>query len=303
MLNFSGFAQKEANVWHFATSSATDFNSGVPVYNQNSAIVASEGSASICDSSGVLQFYTNGETVWNANHQVMVNGNGLDGWHSSVQPCVITPDPAGCRRYYIFTADGRTSSPWGVPLMYDSVMTYSIVDMNLQNGLGEVVVKNQLLMTGIDERIAAVQHANDKDYWVATHNPFSSSIHAFRVTANGVMPAVISSMPFVSVPTMLKFSPNGKYIALAGFFPIILEFNDTTGVCSNPIVMPSTSTGLATSCSFSPNSRYFYYSGDGDLRQADMQAANIPNSSITVAAAGGMCSLQNAPDGKIYGAP
>lgn len=37
-----------------------------------------EACASISDSAGNLLFYTNGEKVWNKNHEVMPNGEGLE---------------------------------------------------------------------------------------------------------------------------------------------------------------------------------------------------------------------------------
>ncbi|RYZ22597.1 MAG: hypothetical protein EOP49_46470, partial [Sphingobacteriales bacterium] len=56
------FAQRE-NVWAFGFHAGLDFNGPAPVAittNMNTQ----EACASVCNASGQLQFYTNGERVW-----------------------------------------------------------------------------------------------------------------------------------------------------------------------------------------------------------------------------------------------
>src|SRR5437879_4409017 len=77
--------EKEHNIWYFGFNAGMDFNSGSPVLLTNSAMNQWEGCSSICDTSGNLLFYTSGLSVWNRNHVMMANGNGLLGNPSSAQ--------------------------------------------------------------------------------------------------------------------------------------------------------------------------------------------------------------------------
>ncbi|MHA1342163.1 MAG: hypothetical protein ACTSO2_19505, partial [Promethearchaeota archaeon] len=69
-----------------------------------------EGCATISDKFGHLLFYTDGITVWNKNHRVMKNGEGLFGHVSSTQSAIIIPNPGKKNQYYIFTVDAEDSS-------------------------------------------------------------------------------------------------------------------------------------------------------------------------------------------------
>ena len=68
-------AQGEANIWYFGQNAGIDFNSGSPVALTNGQLVTDEGCATISNSSGQLLFYTDGITVYNRNHSIMVNGS------------------------------------------------------------------------------------------------------------------------------------------------------------------------------------------------------------------------------------
>lgn len=112
-----GHAQNQNNVWYFGNA-GVDFNSGSPVALTNSAMWTHEGCASICDSAGNLLFYTNGGNnpgipgstdgqIWNANHQVMDNGdmNDTAGCRSAQQGTLILPVPYSEGMYYVLTVD------------------------------------------------------------------------------------------------------------------------------------------------------------------------------------------------------
>ena len=101
---YHSFAQnKRANIWYFGSQAGIDFNSGGPVSLNNSAMFATEGCATMCDTSGALMFYTNGFSVWDRNHVQMPSGTGLLGGSSSSQSSLIVPDPGNSNKFYIFT--------------------------------------------------------------------------------------------------------------------------------------------------------------------------------------------------------
>lgn len=321
-------AQGEYNVWHFGAGAGLDFNSGSPVsLSAFTAIGTTEGSASICDSAGNVLFYTDGNTVWDRNDQPMPGGNGvLLGNNSSTQSALILPNPGNSNQYYIFTADqgGYINPNVGIH--------YSLVDMTLNNGLGDVAILNtQIQGPPMTEKIAATRHANCTDFWVVTHSFESNRFQAFQVTASGVLPPVLSdvgtphvntSLVFAETLGCMKISPDGRRVALAMYgtspFGEAFDFDNSTGLVSNPVNFPMPQGAVAADgpygVSFSPNSNVLYISyfaqsvGINAVYQYNMQAGtaaaiqasqqivgSLPVNGITM-----FSSLQLGPDGKIY---
>jgi gliding motility-associated-like protein len=249
-------AQKEANIWYFGSKVGLDFNSGVPVALNDGKTVAQEGVATISNSNGNLLFYTDGITVWNRQHQVMVNGTGLLGHTSSTQSGVIVPMIGDPSRYYIFTM---------VDVSGTSGLHYSVVNMNLDNGNGDVEVKNIPLMSNATEKLAAVRHCNNRDIWVIVHH--EGSYYSFLVSPSGVsLTPVISNTGSFVVATnnygYLKPSPDGRKIASAVSTEglDISDFDDATGVVSNSInlVVPSDTLYKFYGVEFSPDGKLIY---------------------------------------------
>ena len=126
------------NIWYFGRKAGLNFNQPAPVPLLNSAMNTDEGCSSICDANGHLLFYTNGVTVFDRNHKVMLNGEGLSGNISTSQSGLIVPHPGNSNLYYIFSSDAFENK-------FANGYTYSIVDMRGNSGNGEVVTKGVLL--------------------------------------------------------------------------------------------------------------------------------------------------------------
>jgi gliding motility-associated-like protein len=319
-LSYFLYAQSQANNWYFGHNAGISFNSGNPVALTNGQLITQEGCASISDSLGNLLFYTNGITVWNRNHQVMINGTGLLGGVSSSQSAVIVKKPANNFLYYIFT----------VPPQSDTAgLRYTVVDMSLQGGTGEIVQKNIILFQGqMWEKLNAVRHCNNIDVWIISRLFNTDSYYAYLLTASGISGTpvisntgnIVSGDPKNSIG-ILKCSPNGKKIAAANSyldFVEFMDFNNQTGVLSNPrklIVRPSTGTYPedvgAYGIEYSSDSKYLYVSSYYDAfdytyihqfdahltTEAMIQATKMKVDSQRYRQYGGM---QLAPDGKIY---
>ncbi|QNF31905.1 hypothetical protein HUW51_03895 [Adhaeribacter swui] len=303
-------AQKEANIWYFGERAGLDFNSGKATPLNNSMLSTMEGCATISDAEGNLLFYTNGVSVWNREHKLMPNGNRLMGHRSSTQSAVIVPRPLNPNIYYIFTADLQSQ-------LYG--LRYSEVDMRLQKGSGDIAKKNNFLVSPVSEKLTAVKHSNNTDYWVITHKWGTNGFYAFQVTAAGV-----SRQPVVSnVGTVhkgknkeaigaMKASPDGKKLALAlwrdsNLFEVF-DFNNATGKVSNPLAFEHYDE--AYGIEFSPDGTKLYGTTNGignvapqiwqfnllGSRQAIEESATL----IAVSKADKIGSLQLGPDGKIY---
>ena len=179
------YGQKEAAFWYFGINAGVDFNSGVPKAVLDGQLKTNEGCATISNNNGELLFYTDGITVWDKNHDVMLNGQGLLGNPSSTQSAIIVPKPNSNTIYYIFTVTSVGGADG---------LRYSEVDLDLNNGSGAVNSnKNILLAKPCAEKISAVQHANGSDFWVVTHSWNSSDFLTFKIIEFGVAVAAVKS--------------------------------------------------------------------------------------------------------------
>lgn len=299
------FAQNEANIWYFGLNGGLDFNQNPPTPDYYGQINTFEGCATMCDSSGQLMLYSDGVTVWNRNHQIMINGTGLKGGLSSTQAVIIVPKPGSNFIYYIFT----TASEAGI----DGIR-FSEVDMSLGNGLGGVTSnKNILLYTPVCEKLTVVKNTSCDGYWVLTHAFNSDAFLAFEVTNSGVNTIpIVSSVGFLingnsyASIGQLKFSPNGTKIAFANSNSglQLLDFNSATGSVSNPITI---TTNGCYGAEFSPSNNILYTTKNissefGMIYQYDLSAQDIANSQLVLASYQNSFfgALQLAPDGKIY---
>src|ERR1043165_7031429 len=80
MLNASlAFSQKEANIWYFGQNAGIDLNTNPPVALDEPTISTSSGSAVMSDTTGKLLFYSDALNIWNWAHDIMPNGNIIDG--------------------------------------------------------------------------------------------------------------------------------------------------------------------------------------------------------------------------------
>ncbi len=314
-LSTSAIAQGEGGVWYFGYNAGLNFCTGAPIPLTNGALSTNEGCAAISDPNCNILFYTDGITVWNANHQPMPNstawspGGPLGGDPSSTQSGVIVPKPLSPNFYYIFTVDDNIGA---------NGCRYSLVDMSLNGGLGDVVTteKNILLFTPASEKITAVNHANGYDIWVIAHPWNTNMFFTYLVTSNGVnVVPVISNTGTPHSGNMAvtrgysKASPSGDYVVLGieGLDKYeLFEFDNATGQLGLVISWPSAYPD-AYGVEFSPDGTYLYGSRrwGNPLYQWDLTAgtpAQIIASQVQIGTLttnyGG--ALQLAIDNKIY---
>ena len=301
---FSVSAQLESYNWYFGRNSGISFlPSGVPSAVSNSAMNARFGSASISDScTGQLWFYTEGDTVWNRNHQYMLNGTGLGGLNSTQSSLVVGKPSSSDGEYYVFTV-GTT---------LNSGLSYSIIDMNLDNGLGAVIPgkKKISLVNSTLEKITAVRHSNNMDIWIVTHTLGDNNFYAFLLSNTSISAPVISQVGPVyttnDLKGYMKASPDGSMLCLAleasKRFDLF-DFDINTGIVSNPRSSPSVYP-FAFGVEFSPDASKLYVTSDPDgLFQYDLSTANagLPlGISTFISNTGQIKALQLGPDKKIY---
>ena len=320
--SFLTFSQSPAGIWYFGDKAGINFNLGVnPVLLNDGQMQTFEGCATLGDSFGNLLFYTDGIKVWNRNHVQMPNGNGLFGDPSSTQSAIIIPKPNDSNLYYIFTID-ELGKPNG--------LNYSTVDMSLDNGNGDVVNKNIQLVTPTLEKINAIKHFNENDYWIITHKYNTDEFYVYKITPTGVSAAYITSVGDViaggsqSTLGYLKSSPNGKYIACAnsksGSSKVqLFKFDNSTGAIAliGSISLQNGLYGLGVyGVEFSNDSNLLYISNiNNENRKSQIYQYNIQSEDEVIINStqylvtevtsdqlsnGSLGALQLAPNKKIY---
>jgi len=297
---------KRANIWYFGINAGLDFTNGNPVALTNGAMQASEGIAVACNAAGNLQFYTNGGdlpntgAIWNKNHQVMPNGYlGHTGCASSMQSSATVNLPGSSSIYYLFTTDCYENG-------LENGLAYSIIDMNLDGGLGDIVEKGLPLVRNTNESLTIAPHANGKEYWVITHKANTDSFYVFQLTSAGIIGVVKSKVGPVADESAgeIKVSANGERLVFAAnlSFTGLFDFDASTGRVSN---FRNLNVANGFAACFSPNCELLYVSSFINQRiyQFDMLAYNVAGTKTLIASPSNYVgSLQMGPDEKIYGA-
>lgn len=308
LASLAAHAQLQASQWYFGQQAGMDFRATAPVALTNGQLNTYEGCSSRADSLGNLLFYTDGDTVWNRQHQVMAGGIGLVGNRSTTQ-CLVVPWPGRPQHYYIFTPSERA---------LNTGLQYSVVDMAQQGGLGAVTQRNVSLWPSSTERVTAVPHTNHRDQWIIAHEQNTNRFTVFLLTPTGLVPTpVFSSDAFVHTGVraigQLKASPNGQRLALAVDATNrataqqepsveLLNFDASTGLITNPLVFNAVRLG-SYGVEFSPDGTKLYITDPlaGLLHQYDMTVANIQASRVQIgASSSSKNALQLGLDGRIY---
>lgn len=254
---------KRATHWYFGNGAGLDFSSGSPVAITDGKHDSWESCASISDINGNLLFYTDGDTIWDKNHQVMPNGTGLYGScvppgpnNSATQGVIIIPQPNSATIFYVFTIDCAEN-------LGARGMNYTIVDISLNAGFGDVTVKNQFLFAPSTEGMAATMNCTRDSIWVVGHEYGTDAFYAYLITENGLNTSPVVSnvgLPINYFFGQIKFSPNGKRIVSNGGYEIF-DFSSQNGIISNPITINGGGYGI----SFSPNSELIYLCSGGNI--------------------------------------
>lgn len=294
-IHVSAFAQ-ESNVWVFGHGTGLDFNSGAPVVIETN-IDQKEGCASICDGRGQLLFYTDGKYILNRNHQRMPRSTiGLTiTTTSTTQAALIVQSISDFNKYYVFSLEQwlNGSEP--------GRLYYRIVDMTLDNGLGDVVAGTEngiLLDTALTEKMTAVP-GNNCNIWVVVRDRRSPVCKAYEINIAGLKTTpVLSTIGTNNYGAgTMKFSYDRKKLAMAGGDRLtISDFDPSTGTLSNMTTVASGPSFYGT-CFSKDNTKLYACRFDGNVMQYDLSAGNA----ATLLLYDSMeTDIQLAPDGKMY---
>jgi gliding motility-associated-like protein len=316
-----GYSQQE-NVWVFGRGSGLDFNNTPPTPIQSAITGFGEGSASVCDASGQLLFYTDGDTLWTRNHTTMPNGmnvtgldsdSGYSATSSTSQGALIVPMPDSSNKYYLFSLSAWEQGP-NLGRLY-----YSVVNMDLNGGFGDVEPNRRgiLVDSNFSEHMTGVV-GDECNVWVIVAPRLNSGqgnqFKSFEITPAGFNTTpVISTLPGLFTGYLIfgrmNVSPNRKKLAIArsnAFITIgsleLYDFNAATGQLSNTMTLDPNYDACYGVC-FSPDNSRLYVNGDANnISQFDVSSNNVTTiiNSKTLICSADFTDIKRAPNGKLY---
>ena len=219
---------------------------------------AREALACMSDKEGNLLFYTNNCTVFNKNHEVMENGEGLNPgiiqtYWCSVNPyanpynqsIITVPMPGQDSTYLLFHVDSEVYN-FGGPggsFVTPKHLLMTEVDMSANNGLGKVLSKNSIVIedTLAGVKLSAVRHANGHDWWLIIPEYKSNCYYSVLVTPNGNIVSSKQCLGYVwnkydESGGALFTNNGGKFIRSNDMNGLnIFDFDRCDGTLFNPI--------------------------------------------------------------------
>ena len=323
VLNQIAVAQKQDRIWLFPDSAGIDFTDSLnPVAINCNLTIPAFNSASISNNQGNLLFYTGGidltytpMRIFDRNGNIMMNADSMKGYPWVGQGNMIIPSPSDTNKYFVFMIDRDGA--------LGDLLYYSILDISLNNGLGQVLIRDSLLLPDhINEKLNATKHANGRDWWVIVQSTNTDSLfHKFLITPNGItgpFDQKIGSADNVNKAFgQLIFSRDGSKLGLVGGNSTadIFDFDRCSGELSNYIMAGEgifSNPNFYFGCSFSPNGKVFYTSSIWyefkNVYQYDLTATDIKASKQTIFAYPDTGIIQDlemgehllGPDNKIY---
>lgn len=286
---------KRSNNWYFGFHAGLNFNNGSPpqVLSDGKTLFAG-GAESMSDTLGNLLFYSDGGVIRNREHVIMPNspyqfGEGVE------QAGITIPHPGNSQLYYQFNSGEPENS---------STYHYSIVNMSLQGGLGDIDPNNNFIQIAdnVIMHATAVYHRDLSSVWLVLHGLNDNRFISFLIDDNGINdPVITNAGPSITdFYTQLKISPNGKKIVING---CVLDFDDEFGTVSDAkmVVTNESPSGIE----FSPDNTMLYMNlGSQGICQYQLNAGTpgqiLASREVITSESLKEGNFQLGPDGKIY---
>ena len=277
---------QQDNLWILTTQNSLFFKEGkVEVKSDYRFGPADRAKSSICDSSGNLKLYTNGDSLYNSKNELIENGSNIGG-HGRGNVKILEM-PNSPNKYLIVCAD----VPMGGSAVKSRGLTYCIVEYSAKNPAGIVSKKLVPILPGKDIQFSIIKMTNDSGYWLAarTLNSSFDSVFIFKIDGSGVKwhlnqkVRILDSdckLAFFKCSSLsgdgnrIKFSPLGNFLVINSQYRgyNIFGFDVKKGefISSHQIF----DTCVHSNFEFSPNEKYFYcrhnYSGFWQYEFADL---------------------------------
>lgn len=261
------------------------------------------------DAAGNIRFSTavgmdNKVQVRTASFSIMPNGNGLIG-NSSSQASAIAPRPCHPQQYYIIHHNTETHE-----------LYWSLVDMTLNGGLGDVAEKNHFIASGVGEGFAVSHQLPNGCRWLFCFSKNESQYQIKRalVTASGigepVLIATVAGADDADWHTCLKLSPANDKLAISlpnydspGAGDVVIWPLDLESGTLGPASIKALSTDPIVGIEFSPAGGYLYFVGNDALSDVDFGRLDLASSQVQIidpSIGSWILSIEAAGNGRIY---
>ncbi len=298
---------------------------GIGSWLEDRPMNLSNALALLTDASDSVVVYTNGIYVAGGNGLPMINGTGLNpSWFTTSNedwglPAygmdVLLPMPGSDSLVALFHVTVDTTDASSIFIANKLYM--SLIDLSQDGGNGAVITKNQILLTGefCLTGIAAVRHANGRDWWVFFHENDSNVFIQFILTPYGLDGPYFQSAGAVrhgyGPVTMISRDGSRLLIMDAGADLDVFDLDRCTGILSNQRHVDINDGMLNGQAEFSPSGRFVYVTSVVRVLQYDLDAPDLATSEVEVAVWDStydtytylwtvFTNLCLAPDGKIY---
>ncbi|MBP7167521.1 MAG: T9SS type A sorting domain-containing protein [Bacteroidia bacterium] len=247
--------------------------------------------ATICDAQGDFLMSTNGIWIANAINDTMLNGSGLSpsyltqNWVFGIPlgyGATFLPLPGDSTKYILFHL-----TRLGQFAIDPTELDYSIIDITGDNGLGEVISKNNFLIADtLSWGITACKHANGRDWWIVIMQDGNPATYTYLLTPTGINTMIYQDF---NSPTntygnvsQIMFSENGEKFAYVSpdsqntnGYLIICDFDRCTGTFSNVQKHLVSSSNYLYGLCFSPNNKFLYTCTSSTVFQFDIDSLTI----------------------------
>ncbi|MFT4785482.1 MAG: gliding motility-associated-like protein [Cyclobacteriaceae bacterium] len=315
-----GVSTNLANQWYFGDRAGLDFNTvdGLPppprALVDDNMMFSNEGCATMSNSDGNLLFYTNGDTVWNRSHEVMISldtgrGQFLGGDDRASQGALILPFMDDQTLYYVFSAQ----QVYGTGT-FD--LRYAVIDMKKDSAKGAIIAKDLILSNAVIEKVTASSF--EISSWLVAHEFGNNNFKSHLIDAEGIQSAVHSPMGEVLVAQQpeeatgyMKFN-----VGVSRFVNLIpgrnefeiFDFDNFLGRFSNPRLIESGETDNLYGVEFSGGANKLYLTTSSKLMQYDLDSlgteteiVDITNSKFDgYSTTGTLGAIQRGPNGVLY---
>jgi gliding motility-associated-like protein len=266
-------SQKIYNRWYFGYHAGLDFNTSPPTPLSTDLVEPVEPpyyTSTICDRAGNLLFFTDGLKVWNTSMTQIPKYMGRWPWRltANVMP-LACPVPGNDSLYYLFTV-GKAN---GIEPNGGKLISLTI-NMAANFGDGKIVYPQPstadnfytVHTSNASFVLAGTAHCNQKDTWIVT--VANGALESFLVTSDEASTTPIRTP--LAIPQSLlnagysniKFSANGEKIVIPGIAGnkiLVYDFNNLTGVFSNPVLITLPEGEILSDVELSPAGSKLYY--------------------------------------------
>ena len=287
----SGLSGKEDDNWYFGNHLYMDGQTH-NISRHEKALVSIEGSAIISNRSGNLLMYTAdagqanqvicgknhlsgaGISLLNRFHRTMKGSEIVVGSSELPNSLLLIPKPGFCNSIYYLLSVGKDPNSTS----NQNNLYYYEIDMNRDNGLGEVV-SSGLLANNIHGQLAATFSCSGSTIFVAAHTVGTPEYKLFSISEY-TPPALHQSVQLGSnfnntAEGEMKFSPDGSLLAMVALqggtgYVDVIKFDNTNGTLltghSDRVLISSTN-HVYYGMEFSPNSEWLYLAEEDELHR------------------------------------